>query len=113
MTDATAQFLAQCDIRAQDAIPFVKKHMEADIFKMQRILHLKSDWSGALERIDKEKFFTFRAGDKFGFGELMVNQLMTLAYAQGRIDGKDPAYQAGYDAAMKDVAAKLGLEYVD
>lgn len=113
MTDATAQFLAQCDIRAQDAIPFVKKHMETDIFKMQRILHLKSDWSGALERIDKEKFFTFRAGDKFGFGELMVNQLMTLAYAQGRIDGKDPAYQAGYDAAMKDVAAKLGLEYVE
>lgn len=88
--------------------PFVLANIEKDIFKLQYILGCKSDWSGVLETLGDEYYYV-RHGDKFGLSEMMVNQLMTLAYNKGRNDAKEPHYDAGYNKAMQDVAHKLGF----
>ena len=92
-----SDYLESLQASIREATPFVKEHMETDIWKLQHILNRKGAWSGVLETLNKEDFYYVRSGQKFGFSEKMVNQLMTLSYKQGMIDGKTSSYNAGYD----------------
>jgi hypothetical protein len=90
------------------ARPWVNQNVETDIWKLQPILRYKSDWAHCLDK-QAEGCETFRAyGDKFGFSEKFVNQLMWLAHKKGVEEGKRQGERVGWDNAMDDVAKKLG-----
>jgi len=74
----------------------------------QHVLHLKAIGSKALENGDD--CYTFRSGDKFGFSERFVNQLMQFAFDQGRKDIDKESFAAGYDQCWKEVLDKLGID---
>lgn len=77
----------------------------------QLILRYKDSVSSVLEKRNPDSYFFVRdAGDRFGFSELLVNQLMKFAYERGIEAGKSQGSASGYDAAMKEVADKLGFE---
>lgn len=75
----------------------------------QLILRYKDSILSILEKRNSDKYYTLRRGDKFGFSELVVNQLMKFAYERGLESGHTVGYNKGRDAAMEDVAQKLGL----
>lgn len=103
-------YLKQVAEQAAREKPFVEKHLETDIWKLQKFLHMKAAWTAVLEKIDAEKYYYVRKGDKFGFSEQMVNQLLVLAYTKGVLESSESQRQRGYADAMKDVATKLGFE---
>lgn len=102
-----SKILEELNEAAKKAVPFVKENMETDLWKLQEILRMKSEYSGALELIDKEKFFFVRSPKGFGFSEQMVNQLMTLAFKRGQEIGFSNGYDKGYQAARDHIREML------
>jgi len=78
----------------------------------QLLLRYKTSISSILNKVDKEKYYTFSGSEeKFGFSELMVNQLMKFAFERGVESGINQGKPIGYDTAMKEIAGKLGFTY--
>lgn len=77
----------------------------------QFILRYKATISGILQKRDPNQYYFVEKPGKFGFSERMVNQLMKFAYERGVEHSKQKGFEKGWDAAMKDVAEKLGLDY--
>lgn len=95
--------------------PWFDANLCPDIIgKCQYLLRCKSSWIALLQKVNKETYFTFHDDKRrFGISETIVNQLMHLAYQKGLQHNNQKDYQKGYDAAMKDVAQKLGLDHED
>lgn len=98
-----SKILEELNEAAKNAVPFVKENMETDIWKLQGVLRMKQDYSGALELIDKEKFFFVQSTKGIGFSEQMVNQLMILAFKSGQKIGFSNGYDKGYEAARDHI----------
>lgn len=75
--------LEELDKFAQEIKPLVKP---GDI--PQYILWWKSGVSDNLIKLDSEKYYFIQSGQKFGFSEAMVNELMKFAYERGIDAGK-------------------------
>jgi len=73
----------------------------------QNILHLKAIGSKAFE--NEDECFVFNSGDKFGFSERLVNQLMQFAFDQGRKDIDEKSFNIGHEQCWQEVIGKLGV----
>ena len=75
----------------------------------QDILFWKMGCCEVLEKRDVKDFYTIRQNEKFGFSELLVNELMQFAYERGLEQGIRQGEIKGHNDAMKEVADKLGF----
>lgn len=75
----------------------------------QRTLLLKAVATRFFEA-NSEDCFTFRDGDKFGFNERLVNQLIEVAYNLGAQSIDHNSYQKGYNDCWAEVLRKLDIE---
>jgi len=73
----------------------------------QQVLQLKAIGSEAFENDDNH--YTFSSGDKFGFSEQFVNQLMQFAFDQGRKDVDEKSFNAGHNQCWQEVMNNLGV----
>ena len=69
----------------------------------QLILRYKASILRLLQEKDPELFYTFSAGERFGFSECAVNQLMKFAFERGSHYGK----LEGYAAARNEILDKI------
>lgn len=76
----------------------------------QHILWLKAAITEK-HKVEDDKIFTFTADNKFGFSENYVNLLMQYAYNAGAKAIDEKSFELGHDAAMQEVAKKLGFNY--
>lgn len=79
----------------------------------QAALWLKMIVIEALEGTHDD-YYTFRDGERFGFSERLVNQLIEFALRRGtdmvfHEKAQKAAFQAGYDQARREVAAALDM----
>lgn len=79
----------------------------------QNILMLKAVAIEKLEKDNKEGCFTFKAGEKFGFSEILVNHLMQYAYVAGRRDIDKKSYDTGRDVMRKEMLDLLDAKDID
>jgi len=108
---------------AESAYDKYRATVKREAEKMKRPLEVTQGalWAKAIavEAFDgkHEGIETFRAGDKLGFSELLVNQCIEYAmraygggYAQDEVEKR--AWQRGYEAARSEFAKATGL-YTD
>lgn len=91
----------QLDELAADLAPKLNDKEEIP----QHILWKKMAIVQLLQKQDSQKYYSFSQGEKFGFSEVLVNQLMKFCYEEGLRIGKynDVDYKKLYENLVEKI----------